>query len=184
MNIQPFFGEFPELDLGDIVLREIQDSDAIDYYNYMNNDQMDGFLTKENRPASEEKALEELKYWGSLFKTKRSIYWCISLKSNGQMIGTAGFNNIIFSHDRAEISYDLDPNYWGMGMMIKSIKGILKYADYGLALRRIQATVITDNERSIKLLGRCGFSQEGVLKKYEIVDGEHKDYFMYARVPT
>lgn len=182
MNIQPFFGAFPTLDLGDLVLREIRESDAQDYYNYMNHDMMDGFLTKENRPDSAEKALEELKYWGSLFPNKRSIYWCIALKSSDKMIGTAGFNNIVFSHDRAEISYDLDPEYWGMGMMLKSVKGILKYADNLLAIRRVQATVITDNERSIKLLERCGFAKEGILKKYEIVNGEHKDYFMYGRV--
>lgn len=182
MNIQPFFGEFPSLELGEIVLREIRESDALDYYNYMNDQRMDGFLTRENRPASEEKALEELKYWKGLFINKRSMYWCIALKDSDQMIGTAGFNNIIFNHDRAEISYDLDPEYWGMGMMMKSIKAILKYADFVLAIRRVQATVIIDNERSIKLLERCNFLKEGILKNYEIVDGEHKNYFMYARV--
>ena len=66
--------------------------------------------------------------------------------------------------------------------MLKSIKGILTFADLVLALVRIQATVIIDNERSIKVLERCGFKREGLLKQYEVVEGEHKDYYMYARV--
>lgn len=182
MNIQPFFGPFPVIDLGDIVLREIRDGDSPDYFRYMSDDRMLGFLTRENRPETLEKATEEVNYWRSLFPAKRSIYWAIATKSDDKMVGTAGFNNILFPHDRAEISYDLDPDVWGNGIMLKSIKGILKYADNVLSLKRVQATVIIDNERSIKVLERCGFEKEGYLKKFEIVEGEHKDYFMYARV--
>lgn len=182
MNIKYFFGPFPALDLGDIVLREIIEADAQDYFNYMSREEMEGFLTKENRPQSLEKAAEEVKYWGSLFPTKRSIYWAIALKETNKMIGTAGFNMISFPNSRAEISYDLNPDYWGKGVMLKSIKGILKFADHALELVRIQATVIIDNKRSLKVLERCGFEKEGFLKKYEIVEGEHKDYYMYGRV--
>lgn len=182
MNIQVFFSNFPEIDLGDLVLRRIEMSDAGRYFDYMSDDRMAGFLTKENRPEDSAKAEQELKYWQSLFDTKRSIYWCIALKENNMMVGTAGFNGILMGHDRAEISYDLDPEYWGNGLMLKSIKGILNYSDVILGLKRVQATVIIDNERSIKLLERCGFDREGYLKKYEIVEGEHKDYYMYARV--
>ena len=182
MNTQYFFGDFPEIDLGDIVLREIEESDAHDYLYYMNHDDMEGFLTKENRPGNMDEAIKEVQYWGSLFPNKQSIYWAIALKENNKMIGTAGFNSISFSHSRADISYDLSPEFWGKGVMLKSIKGILKFADENLEMVRIQATVITDNERSIKLLDRCGFVKEGLLKKYEIVDDQYRDYYMCGRV--
>ena len=55
-------------------------------------------------------------------------------------------------------------------------------ANYTLGIIRVQATVITTNERSIKVLDRCGFQKEGCLRKYELVEGELKDYYMYARV--
>jgi ribosomal-protein-alanine N-acetyltransferase len=182
MNVQSFFGPFPNIDAGDLVLREILESDSKDYFEYMSRDEMEGFLTKENRPQTLEKAEEELKYWGSLFPTKRSIYWAIALKDTNQMIGTAGFNMISFVNSRAEISYDLSPEYWGRGVMLKSIKAILRFADLSLGIIRVQATVITDNDRSIKVLERCGFIKEGLLQKYEVVEGEHKDYYMYGRV--
>lgn len=182
MNVHPFFEPFPFIDLGDIVLREISKDDAQRYFDYMNEAQMAEFLTQENTPKNLDAALEEVSYWGSLFPNKRSIYWAIALKENNKMIGTAGFNSITFPHSRAEISYDLDPAYWGKGVMLRSVKAILKFSDYTLGIVRVQATVITTNERSIKLLERCGFYNEGVLKKYEIVQGEFKDYFMYGRV--
>ena len=182
MNIQYFFSDFPALDLGDFILREIVESDAQAYFDYMSQKEMEGYLTKENRPENVEKAREEVLYWGSLFPQKRSIYLAIALKDTNEMIGTAGFNLISFPNSRAEISYDLSPEYWGKGIMVKSINGILKFADVALELVRIQATVIIDNERSINLLNRCGFKKEGLLEKYEVVEGEHKDYYMYGRV--
>ena len=63
MNVQPFFGSFPVIDLGDIVLRDIRVEDAGAYLDYMSNDQMAGFLTKENRPQSFDAAVEEVSYW-------------------------------------------------------------------------------------------------------------------------
>ena len=182
MNVQPFFAPFPVIDLGDIVLRDIRVEDAQAYLDYMNNDQMAGFLTKENRPQTFDAAVEEVSYWGGLFSSKRSIYWAIALKENNRMIGTAGFNMISFPNSRAEISYDLDPNYWGKGVMLRSIKAVLKFSDHMLGIVRIQATVITTNERSLKVLDRCGFKREGYLEKYEVVEGELKDYYIYARV--
>jgi ribosomal-protein-alanine N-acetyltransferase len=182
MNVQPFFSSFPIIDLGEIILRDIRVEDAQYYLDYMSKDQMSSFLTKENRPQTFDAALEEVSYWGGLFPSKRSIYWAISLKHDDRMIGTAGFNMISFANSRAEISYDLDPDYWGKGLMLTSIKAILKFADYILGIVRVQATVITTNDRSIKLLERCGFKKEGCLKKYELVEVELKDYYMYARV--
>jgi ribosomal-protein-alanine N-acetyltransferase len=172
---------FPVLDLGDIILREITPADAPAYFTYMNQPGMRPYLTEFTLPSSLEQAIDEVKYWSSLFHLQRSIYWAISLKNN-QLIGTAGFNNISVAHHRGEISYDLDPNYWGRGIMLKAIKNILHFTDYNIKLIRVQATAITDNERSIKVLQRCGFAEEGLLKKYEMVAGEYKDYYLYARV--
>lgn len=182
MNTQYFFGPFPTMKLDNIILREIKAEDAQDYFEYMSHDKMTGFLTKPNRPQNLAQAVKEVQYWGSLFPAKQSVYWGIALKESNKLIGTAGFNHISFQNSRAELSYDLDPNYWGKGLMLKSIKHILNFADIALEIIRTQATVITDNERSIKVLERCGFQQEGLLKNYEVVEGKHKDYYMYARV--
>ena len=73
MNVQPFFGSFPVIDLGDIVLRDIRVEDAGAYLDYMSNDQMAGFLTKENRPQSFDAAVEKVSYWGGYF-LQRGVY--------------------------------------------------------------------------------------------------------------
>lgn len=181
MNTRFFFEPFPVISLKDIILREITLSDSEHYLNYMNRAEMLNSLTKEHIPDTREKAIEELQYWGGLFKNKRSIYWAIALAENNRLIGTAGFNHISFVNSKAEISYDLDPDYWGRGIMLKSIKNIIRFIE-NLGVVRIQATVTVDNINSIKLLERCDFAQEGCMKKFEIVNGVYKDYYMYARI--
>jgi ribosomal-protein-alanine N-acetyltransferase len=183
MNISCFFAPFPVLDVGDIILREIDPAqDAAHYHGYMTNPLMRSFLTDDNIPNDPVKAQTDLDYWRRAFYNRYSIYWAIALKSNNQMIGTAGFNHIHFANSRADISYDLNPDYWGKGIMLYTVKAIVNFSDIVLELARIQATIITDNHRSLKLAERCGFEREGLMKKYEVVENEHKDYYMYARI--
>ncbi|RYE05752.1 MAG: N-acetyltransferase [Rickettsiaceae bacterium] len=173
---------FPVMHLDDVCLREIEEIDAENYFNYMNQVEIKEFLTDANVPANLEHSIQELRYWRSLFHNKRSIYWAIAdLKSN-KLIGTIGFNTISIVHLKGEISYDLDYNFWGQGVMLKCLKNILRFIDKTYQLARIQATVAINNDRSIKLLERCGFQREGTLKKYELVNGVHQDYDMYARI--
>ena len=175
------FNTFPTFDLGDIVLRGLVDADAIVYQKYMTNPRVMEFLTSENVPSTYDSALNDVRYWGSLFHTRRSFYWAIALKDSNQLVGSIGFNIWNRSHNRAEISYDLDFDYWGRGLMNKSIQAVLDFGFYGMQLNRIQATVMLNNDRSIKLLERSGFMQEGILHGYEVVHGMYTDYYMYAK---
>lgn len=182
MNITTLPNKFPLIDLGDIVLRELSVDDAEYYLAYMSREEMKPFLLDNNRPTNIEHAISEIRYWSGIFQNHRGFYWAIADKKDNRLLGTAGFNNIIYHHKRGEISYDLDPEFWGKGIMLRSIKAILKFSDLALGLVRIQAMVIDDNIRSIKLLERCNFEQEGLMKKYEIVNGKHCDYYIHARV--
>lgn len=177
------FEIFPRFDIGGIDLREIRpESDAPSYYEYMNRAEVKQFLTHDNIPASLAAAADDLHYWGGLFRNRRSIYWAMSLSETGQMIGTVGFNTWNRLHNRAEISYDLDPICWGHGIMSRAVERVLDFAHTEMNMVRVQATVVTENSRSIKLLERLGFKKEGILEKYEIVSGKHSDYYMYSKV--
>lgn len=176
-----FLEQFPVINLGDFYLREIDIHDAPNYLQYMGSPEVKEFLSSENTPQNLAHAEKELLYWASLFKNGYSVYWAIS-NNEDEMIGTIGFNAIYRTHFRADVSYDLDPKYWGKGIMFRALKSIIAFAELELKIVRIQATVSTCNERSIKLLERTDFQKEGMLKKYEIVNGKYRDYFMYASV--
>ncbi len=179
MNI---FEYFPRFDLGDVHLREIAVTDAPAYHRYMNMSEVREFLTQDNVPITLDAAVDDLRYWSGIFNNRRSIYWAIADTKTDELIGTIGFNIWNRYHNRADISYDLDCRFWGKGIMKKAMTQVLKFAKEEMKIVRIQATVVTDNQRSTKLLEREGFVQEGILRKYEIIAGRYRDYYMYGLV--
>lgn len=177
------FTNFPVFDLDNMVLRNLYpEKDYIDYYNYLTAPQVSKYLATGDIPTSVEAARTELTYWARLFDIRSSFYWGIALKDSNKLIGTCGFNYWNRDHKRAEISYDLDYDYWGNGLMTKAVKFVCNYALQTLEVERIQATVAVDNIPSIKVLEKNGFIRESTLKKFGILHNESKDFYMYVKL--
>lgn len=182
MQPEIFRQDFPELELNKrIILRELTHDDANEYYSFMNHPEVAKYLAKEDIPTSIDHAIHELNYWIGLFRNKYSIYWGIALKENNRLIGTCGFNNWNFRHDRAEISYDINPEFWNQGIATEVSKKLTEFAFTVMGVRRIQATVEKTNFASMRVLSKSGYMKEGTLKMYAKLAGEQKDFHMFAK---
>lgn len=177
------FATFPVFKLGSANMRALNANDAFNYMEYMNLPEVRRFVTANNIPASLDEAIREVEYWGGLFRTQTSICWAIECNITKRLIGTIGFNYWSKQNRRVEVNYDLDPAYWGRGIMTDAVKAATDFALNKLEVVRIQATVQTENARSIKLLEKLNFIKEGRLANYEILDTGPADYYMYARGP-
>ena len=78
------------------------------------------------------------------------------------MIGTIGFNNFTKKH-RANIGYDLIPEYWNQGYMAEALNEILNFGFIQLDINRVETEVMQGNENSERLLYKLNFKKEGVL---------------------
>ncbi len=180
------FAYFPTLRLDNgIILREIKlDHDYRDFYKYITHPEVAHYLPADDIPSNEDNAKIELGYWAKLFTYRSSIYWAIVDENTNKIIGTAGFNFWNHEQRRAEISYDLNYDFWGKGIMTKTIKAISDFALNNMQVQRIQATVAIDNFSSIKVLEKSGYMREGILHKYGILGGKTYDFYMYARTKS
>src|SRR3954470_24113192 len=97
---------------------------------------------------------------------KRGIRWGIKLKENQKIIGTVGLNGLHLKNKRAEIGYELHPDYWRMGYGSEAIKEVIRFSFNQLDLFRIGAIVYPENVSSLNLLIKLGFSKEGLLRGY------------------
>jgi ribosomal-protein-alanine N-acetyltransferase len=176
------FDVFPEIDLGEIEMRQIVPEDIEHFYAYITNDAVKKFLSESDIPTSIENASKELMYWGRLFNIRSSVYWAIGLKSNGRIIGTGGFNYWNKEQKRTEISYDIAHDYWGKGYATAAVKAMVDFAFSKMKINRIQATVAIHNIASIKVLEKSGFKKEGLMSNYGVLEGESKDFYMYGKV--
>ena len=78
------------------------------------------------------------------------------------------------------IGYSLSETAWGNGFMTEAVRGVLRYAFEELKLRAVSATCYPFNERSRRVLLKCGFEAEGVLQEAEVLyNGEVYDHECY-----
>jgi len=98
------------------------------------------------------------------------------------LIGTIGFHTVSAHNGTAEIAYDLVPAVWGRGIAASLCRAVVDWGHRHVGLVRIQATVLDSNSRSRRVLERCGFESEGLLRSYRSVRGTPRDFFMYAHV--
>jgi putative acetyltransferase len=71
--------------------------------------------------------------------------------------------------------------YQGQGIGTQLLRALLDLADQWLLLRRVELTVLTENEGAKRLYERLGFVVEGCRKMSVISQGELKDEWLMAR---
>jgi len=96
------------------------------------------------------------------------------------MIGDLGYNAFWTRDHRAEIGYQLSPEYWRRGLMTGALSRIIDYGFDHLALNKIEATVNVNNDRSSGLLRKLGFQQEGTLRDYRNRRGVFGDALFFG----
>lgn len=111
-----------------------------------------------------------------------SIRLAIVTKTDGSLIGTAGFHTISDINRSAELAYGLAPDCWGRGIMQAAAMALSDWGFHETAYKRMQATVLDSNSHSIQLLERMGFEREGYLRAFRMVRGTTGNFWMYSRL--
>ncbi|WP_044640973.1 GNAT family N-acetyltransferase [Risungbinella massiliensis] len=170
---------FPVLLTERLVLREINEKDYLDIFQYLSDREVMKYYGM--MPfQKEEEALEEIKWYQQIYHSQSGIRWGISLQGSSQIIGSCGFLNWDKKHHRVEIGFELSKEYWKLGMMTEALSKIIPFGFENYRFNRIQALVEPDNRASHVLLKKLGFVEEGVLSQYEFTCGKYDDLLMLA----
>ncbi len=102
---------------------------------------------------------------------------------DGQLVGTVGFHTISELHGTAEISYDVIPSHWGRGIASAACRAATLWGFEVRRWHRVQGTTILANLASQRVLERCGFQREGLLRNFRMVRGQSTDYWLYSAIP-
>lgn len=106
--------------------------------------------------------------------------------SPGEVIGNVSLGNIVRNAAQfCYLGYGLAQDKQGSGFGTEAVSALVAYAFNELKLHRVMANYIPTNERSGKLLRRCGFTVEGYARDYLFLNGKWQDHIMTAIVnPT
>jgi len=80
------------------------------------------------------------------------------------------------------IGYWMGETHAGHGYMHDALDLVIPHVFGPMRLHRIEAACIPDNLRSIRLLEKAGFQQEGYLRRYLKINGAWRDHILYARL--
>ena len=110
----------------------------------------------------------------------RPVHWAIRTAENA-LIGGCGFDGLQAgkSH-RAEVGYWLAKAFWGRGVMTAVVRRLCRHAFEEFGLAKITAHVFPHNPASARVLEKCGFEEEGFLRKHFLKDGRFLDARLFG----
>lgn len=119
-------------------------------------------------------SLNEKKWVEDKIFDKHNVSCAICLKKTNEFIGCI-FLNEIDMHNRCGHMpvFVGERKHWGKGYAIDARILMLNYAFFDRGLNRIWARVLEDNVRALKMLEKCGYKHEGVLRQSSFKEGRY-----------
>ena len=101
--------------------------------------------------------------------------------SCGGLVGMVNVNNIVRGGlQSGALGYGAFASHAGRGLMTEGLRAVLGSAFGDLGLHRVEANIQPGNTRSIGLVQRLGFQQEGFSRRYLKIGGEWRDHERWA----
>jgi ribosomal-protein-alanine N-acetyltransferase len=173
-----FFTKFPSIRTPHLELIQITEEHANDLYKLFGDENVIQYYNLQPLESAKD-SFRLIEYFKKRFELKAAIRWGIRLNDANAIIGTVGYNNFAKNH-RANIGYDLQYEYWNLGIITEAMHAVISFGFYALGINRIEAEVMQGNERSIQVLNKIGFKQEGTLREWMYWNDRHYDMLMFS----
>ena len=132
----------------------------------------DEFYTVEYQRESLRKELSKITDGGAF-----RVWLFIKGDALFRTIGTIGLNNIVHgAFLSCHLGYKLDQDEINRGYMTEALKKVIEYAFTTLGLHRIEANILPRNVRSMRVVKKLGFYDEGLAEKYLRINGKWEDH--------
>lgn len=107
-----------------------------------------------------------------------AVSWAIELA--GEFIGTCGLFAWNRSWRKCSVGYELTKSTQGKGYMQEAVRAAISWGFREMEVNRIEAQTHPNNKRSIALLHRLGFSEEGRLRQCAYWAGQYHDMLQFS----
>lgn len=111
-------------------------------------------------------------------KPSKDFKWGMVLKENNKLIGEIQVFDI--ENDRmAKVAYRLSKKYWGKGLTSEALHSVVMFCFENTELQRLSAGVDVNNIASWKVMEKCGFLREGLIRQGKMLS-TYCDYYLYG----
>lgn len=155
------FPSFTNLFTDRLLLRELKPDDAEQIFKIRTNARVNEFIDREPTRS----LTESSKFINNILNAQikeDAVMWAITLINDPQLIGTVVYWHIVKDQDKAELGYEMLPEYFGKGIMREALMEVIRFGFETMQLKTIVAETREDNVRSVNALGKCGFEQTAI----------------------
>lgn len=173
-----------------LILRDYQTGDLKSLFGLLNNAKAMAYLP-DLYAGDIETAQLNLDYaMSSALAAHRQAYFLAVIeKATGQLVGSCGFeivpivnygSDLLLSEFVAEVGYFYLPSHWGLGYGTEAGQALIKFAFSEVNCVRLIAGCVAENIGSERVLLKCGFEREGVLRKHQRLNGTWHDRYLFG----
>jgi RimJ/RimL family protein N-acetyltransferase len=109
--------------------------------------------------------------------------YLVESREDGRLLGGTGF--AFETRHRTATGYVFAKDVWGKGYATETVEGVVTIAGH-LGLIRLYALCYVEHVPSWRVLEKCGFRREGILRRHSefpnLKPGEPLDVFCYALI--
>lgn len=116
----------------------------------------------------------------SLDESRTRYVFAIELQNNKTVIGAGELNIRDKGNAIGEISYIINPEYWGNGYATEAANCLLQFGFDKLSLHRIYATCDPRNTASTRVLEKIGMKLEGRMREVLLIRDGWRDSLLYS----
>lgn len=164
LDLSVAFASFPVLETERLLLRAPVPADAPAIFRIMGDPRVMRYFGSPPM-ASLEAAERRVAGLAEDFAALSGIRWAIALRDEDELIGTCGFWRLVKEHYRAEVGYELHPDWWGKGLMPEALGAALGFGFGPMGLHSVEAQIDPENAGSRRVLEKLGFLQEGYFRE-------------------
>ena len=127
---------------------------------------------------------EKLRLEHELLLQDRAVrFWMFRKEDRAfeRIVGDIAFSNIVRgAFQSCHLGYKIDGSEINKGLMTEALERAIRYAFEDLKLHRIEANIMPRNVRSIRVVEKLGFVNEGLSRKYLKIAGVWEDHLHYV----
>lgn len=165
MGIDAMFAQFPILTSERIVLKQIEEQHVDDVYRIYSNEKVFeycGIIPKNNKETVRKMIGHFVRDYSKGSRIKWGIF---ATNEPEQLLGIIEVFDCNKKVNMVTIGYYLAETYWNRGIATEAVRVLLDYLFDTIAINRVQAEVMPQNEVSKKVLLSNGFVKEGLLRQ-------------------
>lgn len=99
---------------------------------------------------------------------------------DGQLAGVIGLHYIDRMNQRTSIGYYLAKQFERGGIMTTATQALIDYCFTELGLNRVEIRAAVNNDKSQAIPKRLGFTEEGVLRQDERLNGQFSSSYVFS----